>query len=247
MVDKEKELRLTMKLSNNRLRKRIEETKLTVPEAAELAEISYGLLCGYIALRVSPIDAEGRWKHSALELCDALTVSPDYLWPESVLTVNNPKVVVEMDAADLAPQLLSSQLHEPPQLPEQLLSDEETAKILNDALKTLSPREREVLRRRYGYDAEPLHLGEVGKTVGLCRERVRQIEARALQKLRDKLHETFTSNAMTYGLSDMKSVPEILEERRAAVKKREALLKRQRIATFRLRFKKSKKSRVLVE
>lgn len=246
MYGRQKELRLTMKLSNNRLRKRIEETKLTVPEAAELAEISCYLLYGYLSLRVSPIDVEGRWKRSAMELCDALTVSPDYLWPESVLAVSNPTIVAEMDAVDLAPQLLLSQMHEAPELPEQILSDAETAQILDDALETLSSREREVLRRRYGYDAEPLQGGtvclrEVGKTAGLSRECVRKIELKALQKLRDVLHERFAPNAMVSGLSDMKSVPEILEERRAGVRKHDALLKQRRIDSFRSRFKKSKK------
>ena len=52
-------------------------------------------------------------------------------------------------------------------------------------LERLDPREREVLRLRFGLDrGEPRTLEEVGVEFGLTRERIRQIEARALSKLR---------------------------------------------------------------
>ncbi|MFP5321461.1 MAG: RNA polymerase sigma factor RpoD/SigA [Acidimicrobiia bacterium] len=52
-------------------------------------------------------------------------------------------------------------------------------------LAELDVREREVLRLRYGLDrGEPRTLEEVGQAFGLTRERIRQIEARALSKLR---------------------------------------------------------------
>ena len=60
-------------------------------------------------------------------------------------------------------------------LKEQLLS----------VLDTLTPREEMVLRLRYGIDdGHPRTLEEVGKEFGVTRERIRQIEAKALRKLR---------------------------------------------------------------
>jgi RNA polymerase primary sigma factor len=54
-------------------------------------------------------------------------------------------------------------------------------------LDTLQPREKEILTLRYGLGEEehPRTLDEVGQRVGLTRERVRQLEARALRKLRE--------------------------------------------------------------
>ena len=56
---------------------------------------------------------------------------------------------------------------------------------LNDVLKTLTPREAKVLSLRFGLeDGHPRTLEEVGKEFNVTRERIRQIEAKALRKLR---------------------------------------------------------------
>ena len=56
---------------------------------------------------------------------------------------------------------------------------------LGDVLGTLTPREAKVLRLRFGLeDGRPRTLEEVGKEFNVTRERIRQIEAKALRKLR---------------------------------------------------------------
>ena len=56
---------------------------------------------------------------------------------------------------------------------------------LLNVLDTLTPREEKVLRLRYGIDdGKPRTLEEVGKEFNVTRERIRQIEAKALRKLR---------------------------------------------------------------
>ena len=57
--------------------------------------------------------------------------------------------------------------------------------LLLSVLDTLTPREEKVLRLRYGIDdGKPRTLEEVGKEFNVTRERIRQIEAKALRKLR---------------------------------------------------------------
>jgi RNA polymerase primary sigma factor len=57
-----------------------------------------------------------------------------------------------------------------------------------EVLRSLTPREREVIELRFGLrDGHPRTLDEVAKTYGITRERIRQIEARGLIKLRQPL------------------------------------------------------------
>ena len=59
---------------------------------------------------------------------------------------------------------------------------------MKDILDSLSPRERHVLKLRFGLDdGQSRTLEEVGQKFGVTRERVRQIEAKALRKLRHPL------------------------------------------------------------
>jgi RNA polymerase primary sigma factor len=67
--------------------------------------------------------------------------------------------------------------------------DSAARKMLNDALDEtldgLSERERAVVRMRFGLDdGQPHTLEEVGREFGVTRERIRQIEAKTLAKLR---------------------------------------------------------------
>jgi RNA polymerase primary sigma factor len=56
---------------------------------------------------------------------------------------------------------------------------------INEVLKSLAPREREVIEMRFGLkDGTPKTLDEVARQYGITRERIRQIEARGLLKLR---------------------------------------------------------------
>ena len=56
---------------------------------------------------------------------------------------------------------------------------------LAEVLKTLTPREEKVLRLRFGLeDGRQRTLEEVGQQFNVTRERIRQIEAKALRKLR---------------------------------------------------------------
>ena len=58
-------------------------------------------------------------------------------------------------------------------------------------LETLTPREEKVLKMRFGIDVASEHtLEEVGKDFGVTRERIRQIEVKALKKLRHPTRRT---------------------------------------------------------
>ena len=68
--------------------------------------------------------------------------------------------------------------------PEQAVTSMHLKEQLNEVLGTLTDREQKVLRLRYGLDdGKPRTLEEVGREFGVTRERIRQIEAKAMRKL----------------------------------------------------------------
>jgi RNA polymerase primary sigma factor len=78
--------------------------------------------------------------------------------------------------------------------PEESVIQSDAGNELERALAPLSDREREVLRLRYGLGTDREHtLEEIGRHLSVTRERVRQIESRALQKLRSTKQREFTA------------------------------------------------------
>lgn len=63
--------------------------------------------------------------------------------------------------------------------------------LINEWINRLDENERRIIKLRFGLDGEePMTLEGVGRTFGITRERVRQIEAKALNKLRKMVEET---------------------------------------------------------
>lgn len=80
-------------------------------------------------------------------------------------------------AAGVAPRLLQSPVEE--------VEISERNSMIREVLATLTPREEKVIKMRFGLDGAGEHtLEEVSQHFGFSKERVRQIEARALRKLR---------------------------------------------------------------
>jgi RNA polymerase primary sigma factor len=69
--------------------------------------------------------------------------------------------------------------------PSQTVYEHMLRERVDEVLSTLSPREARILRMRFGLDTcGPFTLEEVGEKFGLTRERIRQIEGKALRRLR---------------------------------------------------------------
>ena len=89
--------------------------------------------------------------------------------------------VGEEEDSHLGDFLPDSDASQPPEEASHTLLHEQ----LEDVLATLTPREQQVLRMRFGLqDGKPHTLEEVGKEFDVTRERIRQIESKALRKLR---------------------------------------------------------------
>ena len=71
------------------------------------------------------------------------------------------------------------------ELPEDSLEDDSLKTDIQDCLRELTPREQNVLTMRFGLGGAPvLSLQKIGKKIGLSKERIRQIEKKAIRKIR---------------------------------------------------------------
>jgi hypothetical protein len=83
----------------------------------------------------------------------------------------------------------------------------------NSFISNLKTREQEVIRARYGLDgSEPLTLQAIGDRYNITRERVRQIEASALNFLRKNANTPFIKSFMTVATAELKRVGGIQKE-----------------------------------
>lgn len=117
------------------------------------------------------------------ELTQALTVSQD------LLSLDGPATAAGEG------RLLDTLADGSNRLPDDDLYAQALRGAVQGAIASLSEREARVLRMYYGFDeAEPMTLEAIGATLGITRERVRQIRERALRRLRhqsrgNRLHE----------------------------------------------------------
>ncbi len=92
-------------------------------------------------------------------------------------------VKIGEDGADDWQSLLSDEGPNPEDVVVGIKDAETRSEWLNSALDTLSDREQQIIRERHlGY--ETVTLETLGKTLGVSKERVRQLEARAMEKIK---------------------------------------------------------------
>ena len=81
--------------------------------------------------------------------------------------------------------------------PYQNMVKEANSQIVEAVLSTLSTKEADILRMRFGIGADkPMTLEEVGKHYGVTRERIRQVENKAIRKLRNPMRANMLREAM---------------------------------------------------
>jgi RNA polymerase primary sigma factor len=123
---------------------------------------------------------------TAEELAQALDISVEKV--QSTEERSQPVVSLEMPVAEDA-RLVEFIADHTVTNPADMVIHGELLHYLNSALEALDPREQYILRARFGLDDGQMQtLEKIGQELRLTRERVRQIEMRALEKLRKPAH-----------------------------------------------------------
>lgn len=119
------------------------------------------------------------------EIAERMSIKPEklrFIWQSSraTLSLESP-VTRDQDSS----ATLGSFIKNPGDTPEEEIMQNLLREDLENVLSTLNPRERQVLRMRFGFDDGcSKTLEEIGTAFSVTRERIRQIEAKALRKLR---------------------------------------------------------------
>lgn len=184
----EDEYKIKVSIRNNLILKAIEDfgyiSIAKFCEEHKLNTVSVRLL---VQFRRKPIDHTGEFCKIAKDLMEVLGAAPTDLWTAEQLELCLPKNTVEKNIGQRAlDELLGMDNGEliAIETPEEKLSKRERKLILIGVLESLTDREQYVIANRFGLGCKALTLDELSEDMGVTRERVRQIEAKALRNLR---------------------------------------------------------------
>ncbi|HZX35989.1 MAG TPA: RNA polymerase sigma factor RpoD/SigA [Thermodesulfobacteriota bacterium] len=142
--------------------------------------------------KMTKVGTEFRKKHnrepSTTELAADMGISGRYLKKLSIITRKS----LSMDTAlhDNTDETLLDRLEDENALsPVDSISAEMKTEELKKWLSILDAKENKIIRLRFGINSEPETLEDIGKKLGVTRERIRQIETRALVKLKKYMFE----------------------------------------------------------
>jgi len=119
-----------------------------------------------------------------IEIAQAMNLKEEKV--VEILNITQEPVSLEAPVGNLENSLLGDFIEDlEVQTPDEFVIAEARKKQIKDLLKTLTEREQIVLQMRYGLDDDqPKSLEEIGRYFSVTRERIRQIESKALRRLR---------------------------------------------------------------
>jgi RNA polymerase sigma factor (sigma-70 family) len=195
-----KAYRVKITVKNNLLLTAIEQVGYkSVAEFSRDIGLTAQEISSFVALRKAPINQDGEFCPNAKKIMEALGAAPSDLWTTEQLNMKLKRNTTQdlFSAPTIQAILggnvaqLEGSVYEESEKPEEVLNKKELKAELEKVLGTLTPREAKVLQLRFGLDGCEEHtLGEVGDMLNIGKERVRQIEAKALRNMRHPSRST---------------------------------------------------------
>jgi RNA polymerase sigma factor (sigma-70 family) len=184
------EYRVKVTVKNNLILTAIEKAGYkTMAAFCREAGMTQTALGSLISMKSPPLTVMGEFSEGAKKLMEVLCLAPTDLWTSEQLTLrlkrNFYETEVNLDGmrAALGVNAEDALLLVAPS-PEDLAAEKDILPLIEDQLNSLTPREGKVLRLRYGIGCPEHTLEETGQVLEVTKERIRQIEASAMRKLK---------------------------------------------------------------
>ena len=185
------EYRIKVTVRNNLILNAIESAGYkSVSDFCRAASLPKTALTEIIAMRKPPINQNGEFSDNAKALMEELCVAPTDLWTTEQLTLKLKRNSAQRDVSSegmraalgmYSEELLGLMM---PDAPDEAVLKHEMVSVVESQLASLSPRQALILRMRYGIGCEEHTFEEIGEKFDLTKERIRQIEAKALRLLK---------------------------------------------------------------
>jgi len=185
-----KDYLLQIKIKNGPMMSMIRANGMeTAAELSRAAGISSSTIGLYLNLKKTPITLYGRWSDSVLKIAKCLKVPPEMLFPEQHLTkaLKRNTIEGEVTLEEMGELVSTAGIN---YISEEIEKDaqDELHDKLEKYLGALPSRERKILEKRFGINQEGSEGGktydQVAEDFSVTRERIRQIEKKALRRLR---------------------------------------------------------------
>lgn len=185
-----KDFRLKISVRNNRLLVLIEKQRHpSIKAFAEAAGVDYNTFHRLLCLGRSPRLKSGEWSPMAMKVATYLRVEPEHIWPEHMLKIAKP-VSVEVSLDEL-PMLQ----REPSRALLPAIESDDIRQRVRNSISQLPLREAQIVLMRHGFLGPEMTYAQIGEKLGVSLERARQMEMRALRRLK---HAKFTSDTCEY-------------------------------------------------
>ena len=183
------EYRIDIKVRNNLLMTAIENAGYkNVAEFSRASGVSQSDIGEFLNLKKAPITQEGKLCLPAQKIADFLGLLPEDLWTQEQMQLALPTNRSHFNMSHKEMMLTLSrntgELLEDVDLNKQM-ENKDIERVVGELLDGLTPRESKVLRLRFGIGIPHEYtLEEIAQKFDVTRERVRQIEAHAIRKLK---------------------------------------------------------------
>ena len=185
-----KDIRVEIRFKNNLLYKKIFEKYESVAHFCRKNNCTGPVVGKYLNLKTSPLaktrsqgslEVFGYFiKWSAVKIAEALDCHVFDIFPQQLWDIEGKKYHLEIDSQQFISyndKLLIENIVDCSPLD---INKDNISRVL----ATLTPREESVIRQRFGFDGCEMALNDIGEIEGVTKERIRQIEVKALRKLR---------------------------------------------------------------